>query len=57
MPQETKLPDLGFDDSFRIVVAPNNIPSNKNPYREWWETNQQSIELEHFVRQLNYVHN
>jgi ATP-dependent DNA helicase RecQ len=57
MPHETELPDLGFVDFPRIVVAPNNIPSNENPYRKWWETNQDSIKLEHFVRQLNYVHN
>ncbi|MAM89552.1 MAG: DEAD/DEAH box helicase [unclassified Hahellaceae] len=57
MPHETEIPDLGFVDSPRIVVAPDNIPSNKNPYRKWWETNQYSIELEHFVRQLSYVHN
>jgi len=57
MPQETKLPNLGFVDSPRIVVAPSNIPSPENPYRKWWETNQYSVELEHFVRQLNYVDN
>lgn len=57
MPHETKLPNIGLTDSSRIVVAPKSIPSVENPYREWWETNQHSIELEHFVRQLNYVHN
>jgi ATP-dependent DNA helicase RecQ len=57
MPHESNLPEFGFVDFPRIVVAPRNIPSTENPYRKWWETNQDSVELEHFVRQINYVHN
>ncbi|ANI37120.1 hypothetical protein AA098_03690 [Pseudomonas sp. JY-Q] len=52
MPDEVHLPTRGFEDTARLIVAPETLGDPYHPYRNWWECDSNSRDLVDFEREI-----
>ena len=49
MPSSDKLPDLGWEESTKLLIAPENIKDNDHYNCLWWERKASSVSLNTFL--------
>ncbi len=55
MPEAKDIPDMGFEVTPKILVAPKNIKHSIHNNSFWWERDNTSLSLTNFLSGLNYV--
>jgi ATP-dependent DNA helicase RecQ len=48
------VPGLGWPESTKILIAPEEAVDPRNPFRRWWESVPGSMSLDNFLLGLNY---
>ncbi|EJH7015145.1 ATP-dependent DNA helicase RecQ [Salmonella enterica] len=51
----TALPTLPASRYERIIIAPQHLADPLHPYRKWWDSAENSLPLDTFIRQSQYV--
>lgn len=51
----TVLPTLPASRYERIIIAPQHLADPLHPYRKWWDSAENSLPLDTFIRQSQYV--
>lgn len=51
-----EIPNVGFEESPVLLVAPKNLKSPSNPNRLWWLDDHHAIPLDHFLLSISYGH-
>ena len=50
------IPNLGFEESPALLLAPKNLKSPCNPNRLWWLDDHHAIPLDHFLLSISHGH-